>query len=140
MIHPCGQSSEASKLEFARPYLFDEIARNFPNLRLIIAQMGQPFVEETIILLGKHSHVFADVSGMLARPWQAYNAMVSAYQYGVMDKLLFGSDFPYTNATECIETLFSLNQIPQGTHLPTVPREALRGILERDAISLLGLA
>jgi uncharacterized protein len=139
LIHPVGQFSEASKLEFARPYLLDEVARSFPKLRLVIAQMGQPWIDETIIMLGKHANVFADVSGLLSRPWQAYNALVSANQYGVMDKLLFGSDFPYTNATECIETLYSLNQIAQGTNLPVVPREALRGIVERDAISLLGL-
>jgi predicted TIM-barrel fold metal-dependent hydrolase len=139
LIHPVGQFSEASKLEFARPYLLDEVARSFPKLRLVIAQMGQPWIDETIIMLGKHSNVFADVSGLLSRPWQAYNALVSANQYGVMDKLLFGSDFPYTSATECIETLYSLNQIAQGTNLPVVPREALRGIVERDAISLLGL-
>jgi hypothetical protein len=139
LFHPAGQFTEASKLEFARPYLLDEIARSFPQLRLIIAQMGQPWIDETIVLLGKHSNVYADVSGLLSHPWQAYNALVNATQYGVMDKLLFGSDFPYTSATGCIETLYSLNQIAQGTNLPVVPREALRGIVERDAISLLGL-
>lgn len=139
LIHPVGQFTEASKLEFARPHLLDEVAREFPNLRIVIAQMGQPWIDETIVLLGKHNHVFADVSGLLSRPWQAYNALVSANQYGVIDKLLFGSDFPYTNATECIEALYSLNQIAQGTNLPLVPRESLRGIVERDAISLLGL-
>jgi predicted TIM-barrel fold metal-dependent hydrolase len=101
--------------------------------------MGQPWIDETIVMLGKHSHVFADVSGLLSRPWQTYNALVNANQYGVIEKLLFGSDFPYTNATECIETLYSLNQMAQGTNLPLVPRESLRGIVERDAISLLGL-
>lgn len=139
LFHPAGQFTEASKLEFARPYLLDEVARTFPKLRMIIAQMGQPWIDETIVLLGKHQNVFADVSGLLSRPWQAYNALVSANQSGVIDKLLFGSDFPYTNATECIETLYSLNQIAQGTNLPLVPRESLRGIVERDAISLLGL-
>jgi predicted TIM-barrel fold metal-dependent hydrolase len=139
LFHPAGQFTEASKLEFARPYLLDEVARSFPKLRMIIAQLGQPWIDETIVMLGKHSNVFADVSGLLSRPWQAYNALVGANQYGVIDKLLFGSDFPYTSATECIETLYSLNQIAQGTNLPVVPREALRGIVERDAISLLGL-
>jgi uncharacterized protein len=139
LFHPAGQFTEASKLEFARPYLLDEVARTFPRLRMIIAQMGQPWVDETMVMLAKHQHVFADVTGLLSRPWQAYNAMVSANQYGVIDKLLFGSDFPYTSATECIETLYSLNQIAQGTNLPVVPRESLRGIVERDAISLLGL-
>jgi hypothetical protein len=139
LFHPVGQFTEASKLEFARPYLLDEVARSFRKLRLVIAQMGQPWIDETILMLGKHPNVFADVSGLLARPWQAYNALVSAYQYGVIEKLLFGSDFPYTNAAECIETLYSLNQMPQGTNLPVVPREALRGIVERDALNLLGL-
>jgi predicted TIM-barrel fold metal-dependent hydrolase len=139
LIHPVGPTTEYSKLEFGRPYLLDEVARTFPKLRVVIAQMGQPWVDETICLLGKHPHVFADVSGLLGRPWQAYNALVSAYQYGVIDKLLFGSDFPYTNATDCIEALYSINQIAQGTHLPVVPREALRGIVEREALALLGL-
>ena len=60
---------------------------------------------------------------------------MSAYQHGVIDKLLFGSDFPYTSATECIEALYSINQIAQGTNLPVVPREALRGIVERDTLA-----
>ncbi|MBV8780750.1 MAG: amidohydrolase [Phycisphaerae bacterium] len=139
LFHPVGQFVEQSKMEFARPYLLDEVARSFPQLRIVIAQMGQPWIEETICLLGKHQNVFADVSGLISRPWQAYNAMVSAHQSGVIDKLLFGSDFPYTNATECIEALYSLNQLAQGTNLPVVPRENLRGIVERDALNLLGL-
>lgn len=139
LFHPSGQFTEQSKLEYGRPYLLDEVARSFPNLRMIIAQIGQPWVEESIIMLGKHRHVFADVSGLLSRPWQAYNALVSAHQAGVIEKLLFGSDFPYTNATECIEALYSINQMAQGTNLPVVPREALRGIVERDALGLLGL-
>ena len=140
LMHPGGAFTEQSKMEFGRPYLLDEVCRTFPRLRVIIAQLGQPWVEETICLLGKHANVFADVSGLLKRPWQAYNALVSAYQYGVIDKLLFGSDFPYTNATECIEALYQLNQIAHGTNLPMVPRESLRGIVERDTLSLLGLA
>jgi len=139
LFHPGGQFTEQSKLEFGRPYLLDEVGRTFPSLRLVIAQLGQPWVEETICLLGKHPNFFADVSGLLRRPWQAYNALVLAHQYGVIDKLLFGSDFPYTSVNNCIENLYSINQFAQGTNLPVVPREALRGIVERDALGLLGL-
>jgi predicted TIM-barrel fold metal-dependent hydrolase len=139
LVHPSGQYTEQSKLEYGRPYLLDEVARSFPKLRLVVAQLGQPWIDETICLLGKHGNVFADVSGMLSRPWQAYNALVAAHQAGVIDKLLFGSDFPYTNAEECIEALYHINQLAQGTNLPVVPREALRGIVERDALGLLGL-
>ena len=140
LFHPGGHFTEQSKMEFGRPVLLDEVARSFPRVRVVIAQMGQPWIDETIALLGKHQNVYADVSGLLRRPWQAYNAMVSAYQSGVIDKLLFGSDFPYTDAAECIEALYSLNQLAHGTNLPVVPREALRGIVERDTITLLGLS
>jgi predicted TIM-barrel fold metal-dependent hydrolase len=140
LFHPGGHFTEQSKMEFGRPHLLDEVARSFPRLRIVLAQLGQPWVDETICLLGKHQHVYADVSGLLRRPWQAYNALVSAFQYGVIDKLLFGSDFPYTNASECIEALYSLNQMAHGTNLPVVPREALRGIVERDTLTLLGLS
>ena len=135
-----GQFAEQSKLEFARPYLFDEVVRTFPTLRIIFAQLGHPWLDETICLLGKHANVFADVSGLLSRPWQAYNALVSAHQAQVIDKLLFGSDFPYTSVSDCIEAVYSINQFAQGTNLPVVPREALRGIVERDALALLGLS
>jgi len=120
--------------------LFDEVARSFPKLRLVIAQMGHPWVDETICLLGKHNNVYADVSGLLGRPWQAYNALVSAHQSQVIDKLLFGSDFPYTVVPDCIEALYSINQFSQGTNLPVVPRESLRGVVERDALGLLGIS
>jgi len=139
LIHPGSPFTEQAKMEFGRPVLLDEVLRTFPRLRMVVAQLGYPWIDETIALLGKHTNVFADVSGLMRRPWQAYNALVSAYQYGVIEKLLFGSDFPYTNATECIEALYNLNQIAHGTNLPLVPRESLRGIIERDTIALLGL-
>ena len=140
VFHPGGKLAETTKLEFGRPYLFDEIARSFPGLRIVIAQLGQPWIDETICLLAKHDNVFADISGLLMRSWPAYNALVTAHQYGVMEKLLFGSDFPYTSPTECIEALYSINQVALGTNLPVVPRESLRGIVERDTLALLGLA
>ena len=131
--------SAASKMEFARPALLDEVARELPNLKIVIAHMGYPWVEECVVLLGKHANVYADVSSLLHRPWQAYNALLSAYQYGVMDKLLFGSDFPFTHATNAIESLYRINQLVTGTNLPTVPRQQLAAIVERDALALLGM-
>jgi hypothetical protein len=131
--------SAASKMEFARPSLLDEVARELPQLKIVLAHMGYPWVEECVVLLGKHGNIFADISSLLHRPWQAYNALLSAYQYGVMDKLLFGSDFPYTHATAAIESLYRINQLVTGTNLPTVPRQQLVAIVERDALGLLGM-
>lgn len=140
IFHQGLHCTPASKMEFSRPCLLDDVAREFPALRIIVAHLGYPWVDEAIVLVGKHPNVFADISGLLHRPWQAYNALLSAHHYGVIDKLLFGSDFPYTSATTCIEALYSMNHLVHGTNLPTIPREKLRGIVERDTLRLLGIA
>lgn len=130
----------ATKLEYARPALLDEVAREFPTLKIVVAHMGFPWINETLVLLAKHSNVFAEVSWLLSQPWQAYQALLSAHQYGVMDRLLFGSGFPTASASHCIEEIYGINHFCHGTNLPTIPREQLRGIVERDALSLLGIA
>src|SRR3954467_10574502 len=57
LIHPHGPMTDQSKVEFSRPYLFDDVARSFPNLRVVLAQLGQPWIDETIVMLGKHANV-----------------------------------------------------------------------------------
>ncbi len=139
LLHQGIHFSVASKMEFARPVLLDEVARELPDLKLVVAHLGYPWIEECIVLLGKHPNVFADISSLLERPWPAYHALLCAYQYGVMDKLLFGSGFPYTSATTAIESLYRINQLVTGTNLPTVPRPYLAAIVERNSLALLGL-
>jgi len=128
------------RMEYARPSLLDEVARDFPDLTMVISSLGHPWIEEGIALLGKHPRVYGDISGLLHRPWQAYNSLVLVHQFNVMDKVLFGSDFPYATAAEAIECVYRMNEVTQGTNLPPVPREALRAMVERDALAALGIA
>ncbi len=139
LFHPGIHMATACKLEYAQPVLLDEVAREFPDLKIIVAHLGYPWVAETIVLLAKHPNVYSDVSWLLHHPWEAYQALLGAYHHGVMDKLLFGSGFPYTSAANCIETLYSINHMVQGTNLPVIPRDQLRGIVERDALEVLAI-
>jgi predicted TIM-barrel fold metal-dependent hydrolase len=131
--------SPAVKMEYSRPMLLDEVAREFPTLRIVVSHLGYPWVHEAVVLLAKHPNVYADVAGLSRHPWLSYNALMPAYEYGVMEKLLFGSDFPHRSPAECIEALYSLNQLSAGTNLTAIPRQKLRGIVERDALVLLGI-
>jgi predicted TIM-barrel fold metal-dependent hydrolase len=128
-----------SQLEFARPALWDEVARAFPQMPIVISQLGHPWIDETLLLLGKHSNIWADISGVASRPWQLYNALLNALSFGVMEKLLFGSGFPHELPARTIESLYSINSFSHGTQLPAIPRAHVRGIVERDAIRCLGL-
>jgi uncharacterized protein len=128
-----------ARLEYASPALLDEVAREFPQLRIVIARLGHPWVAQTVVLLGKHPNVYADVAGLLPQSWLSYTALLTAYEYGVMDKLLFGSDFPHRSPAACIEALYTINQFTHGSNLQAIPREQLRGIVERDTLALLGI-
>jgi predicted TIM-barrel fold metal-dependent hydrolase len=140
VFHQGGHFAARSKMEYARPYLLDEVARTFPELRIVISHLGYPWVEEAVVLLEKHPHVYADVCTLPGRPWQAYQALSLCHNAGVMGKLLFGSDFPYATVEGSIKALYSLNELTQGTNMPTVPLREIRGIVERDALRLLGLS
>jgi len=128
-----------ARMEFARPALFDEVIREFPDLKIVLGTFGDPWVEEGVAMLAKHPNVFADISGFTARPWQLFNALLTAHQLGTIDQVLFGSNFPYVTPEQAIKTIYSVNTLTQGTHLPSVPREQLRSVVERDTIQVLGL-
>ncbi|MDP6600704.1 MAG: amidohydrolase family protein [Phycisphaerales bacterium] len=129
----------ASVLEFARPTHWDEVARALPQLRLLFTSVGYPWVDETLMLAGKHEHVYTEVSGIATSPWQLYNTLSAALSLGVMDRLLLGSGFPRSTAQSTIEALYSVNHNVQGTPLPPVPRSRVRQIVERNALSCLGI-
>ena len=139
LFHPGITIGSATKLAYAQPVLLDEIALELPALKIIIAHMGFPWIHQTVALIAKHENVSAEVSGIQQLRWQAYQALQCASECGVMDKLLFGSGFPYAGASQAIEALYGVNHICHGTNLPTIPREQLRGIVERDSLSALGI-
>jgi len=130
----------AAVLDYAQPYLLDEVARAFTGLKIVVGNMGEPFVDQTLCLIAKHDNVYADLTINPERIWQVYNTVVSANESGVMGKLLFGSGFPSGNASECIEVLLGFNKLLGDTNLPTVPRGSIQKIIERDSLAVLGIS
>ncbi len=139
MIHYPERWMSGGHLEKSRPELLDEMLRAFPSLRVLVAGLGWPFVDETVLLLAKHKNVYAEVSVITGRPLRFYQVISEAYRYQIMDKLLFGSGWPYCTVRAAVQSLYNINEIPRQTGLPSVPREAVRGIVERDSLSLLGI-
>jgi predicted TIM-barrel fold metal-dependent hydrolase len=123
----------------ARPVLLDEVARRFPELRMVIAHLGHPWCDETVVVIRKHPHLYSDVSALARRPMQLYSALVSAVEYGAAGKLVFGSDWPFCSLEETVASLRGVNALVEGTALPRVPDEVIEAILRRPALELLGL-
>ena len=127
----------AAPLRYGHPLAFDEIAIQVPDLRIVIAHLGHPWQTDTFAVIRKHPHVFADVSAGFYRPWSFYAAMRLATEWGVLDKLLFGSDYPVATPEEGIAGLRAVAAF--GAGLPPVRADALEALLARDTLGLLGL-
>lgn len=139
-FHNGGRLVAEAVLDYAQPLLLDEIARTFPELKIVIGTMGVPFIEQTLSMIAKHKNVYADLTIRPSSIWQVYNVVAAAHECGVMDKLLFGSGFPLGNAGECIETLLGFNKLLADTNLPIVPRGNIRNIIERNTLDVLGIS
>jgi len=139
-FHNCPPFSPEAVLEYAQPFLLDEVARSFPSLKMIIGGMGMPFVRQTLCILAKHENVYADLTICPEKVWDVYNIVLNAHEADVMNKLLFGSGYPLAQPGHCIETLLGFNKLLADTNLPNVPREKIRGIIERDGLGLLGIS
>jgi predicted TIM-barrel fold metal-dependent hydrolase len=126
-------------LDASRPASLDPIARAFPNLTMIIAHMGHPWVDECISLVRKHPRLFMDISALIPRPWQFYNAIVSAMEYGVTHKILFGSDYPFFSSQQTIEGFRDLTKIGEGANIPRIPEEVIEKIIHQNTPELLRL-
>ena len=104
-----------------------------------MAHLGHPWQVDTCVVIRKHPHVYADLSGNFYRPFSFWEQMIKATEWNVLDKILFGSDFPITTVQETVDHLRRVNEMVEGTHLPRVPQDAVEEIIHRDALSLLGL-
>jgi predicted TIM-barrel fold metal-dependent hydrolase len=139
-FHNAGMGTgDSGDLAYAQPYLLDEVAQAFPELKMVIGCMGVPFYSQTMAVLMRHEHVFSGLTICPHKVWQTYNIVMNAYEHGVMNKLLFGSGFPEGDAGACIEALLGFNMRLADTSLPTVPRGSIRNIVERDSLNLLGI-
>ncbi|OUC09028.1 amidohydrolase, partial [Litorilinea aerophila] len=139
LFHSGTTFNAAAPLSFTRPWLFDEVAIRYPELRMVLAHVGHPYTDECLVVIRKHPHVYADISALFYRPWQFYNMLICAQEYHVTHKLLFGTDYPFAKAKESIDGLRSANAIIGHSGLPRVTEETIEGILHRDAFSLLGI-
>lgn len=91
MVHTGTSIFPGARGKFGDPMAVDDVAVDFPELRIILAHVGRPIWAETAFhLLRRHPHVYGDVSGIPPRKLLEFFPRVE----DVADKLLFGTDWP----------------------------------------------
>ncbi len=139
MAHMATTFSSGVPLDYARPAHMDQVACDFPDLKIVLAHMGHPWEGETIAAIRKQPNLYADISALYYRPWQFYGTMRLVVEYHAEGNLLFGSDFPATTTQGSIEGLQNVNAVLGGSGLPPIPATVMEEIIHREALGLLGL-
>ncbi len=121
------------------PRLLDDVAIRFPEVRMILAHLGHPYEGECVVTIRKHTNVYADCSALHYRPFQLYHSLMLVQEYGVWDKVLFGSDYPFTTPDASIVGMRALNDMLEGTKLPRLNLDAMERLFNRDSLSILGI-
>ena len=78
------------KLKYAQPLLLDEVAADFPELRIIAAHPSWPWQAESLAMARHKGNVFLDLSGWAPKYWS--DELVRYVNSVLPDKAMFGSD------------------------------------------------
>jgi predicted TIM-barrel fold metal-dependent hydrolase len=82
------------------PYL-DEVALDFPELRIVGGHIGYPWTDEMIALATKYENVYIDTSAY--KPSRYPPQLVSFMQRHGRGKVLFGSNYPMIQPAACLK-------------------------------------
>ena len=142
MFHHAGMPLPGDLLRHSDPALIDEVAYSFPGLKIVLAHLGYPRVDETLYVARKHKNVWCDISwpyGDVNHPSYAYmlwRDLLTALNLGVLNKMVFGTDYPGVRQRPYVDLLMSINRYAAHPDL-RIPEESLAAILDANVEPLL---
>jgi uncharacterized protein len=133
------EAGSTGLLEYSHPLQVDRVATRFPNLTIVMAHMGNPWLIDCAAVLAKNENVYADMSAFFAenRPITIHDievfkqrmeqVRVFLYSY---EKFLFGTDYPLYSQKEYLAAVEALEMGP----------DEHEAVLHGNAARLFGLA
>ena len=116
------------RLKFSNPMYLDDVAVDFPDLKIIMAHPSFPWQEEALAVCQHKPNVYIDLSGW--SPKYFPEILVRYANTLLRKKMLFGSDWPMIAPERWLD---AFDKAP-------FRDEVRQGILKDNAATLLGLA
>ena len=116
------------RLKYGEPMLIDDVAVDFPDMKIILAHPSWPWVDQSLSMALHKDNVFIDLSG-----WSPKYFPKQVIQYAntqLKHKMLFGSDFPLIHPDKWIAAAQDVG----------FREEVMPGIMKDNAARVLGLA
>jgi predicted TIM-barrel fold metal-dependent hydrolase len=142
MLHHAGMPDPGDLLKHSDPALIDIVAYSFPDLKIVLAHLGYPRVDETLYVARKHRNVWCDISWPYgdvdhpSYPYMLWRDLLTALNLGVMNKMVFGTDYPGVRQRPYLDMLMSINRYATHEDL-RIPESKLLSIIDENAQPLL---
>jgi len=114
-------------IDHVAPRYIDFVARDFPELKIIMSHGGYPWVDEAIIVTQRNKNVFIEMSEY--ELWPHAEAYTKAANELIADKMLFASAHPFIDYRE---------QLEKYANLP-FEKEVYEKVMYANAARILGL-
>lgn len=128
MVHTGTSVFPGARNRFADPMPCDDVAVDFPKLKLILAHAGRPLYMDTCFFLARrHPNLTLDLSGIPPRRLLHYLPRLTE----IADKLLWGTDWPGPGVPDMGKTLGQFLELD-------LPDDVRRKILRDNACRVFG--
>ena len=112
----------------ASPARVDEVARDFPDLTIVMSHGGYPYVQEACMVCHRNANVYMEWSEY--ETWPFADGYVKAGNELIPDKLIFASAHPFYDSWERAKLYETLGFRP----------DVLENVLYNTAARILGIA
>ena len=86
------------EIKYSKPEYLDEVGQDFPDLKIITAHFGWPWMDVAIAIALRNPNVYIDISGW--RPKHLPTGLLAYLNGPLQDKFLFGTDYPMLKHAE----------------------------------------
>jgi uncharacterized protein len=128
MIHTGTSIFPGARNRYADPMAADDVAVDFPRLRLILAHAGRPLYMETAVFLARrHPNLYLDLSGIPPKKLLEYLPRLEE----LSDKCLWGTDYPSPGVASMKKNVDDFRALP-------LSEQAKKRILWDNAEKIIG--
>lgn len=121
-----GHSAEPLPSEVGRPMYVDEVAIDFPELKINLSHTGYPWIDEWCSMIWRHNNVYGDISAY--NPAHLQTVTIQFINGRGQDKVMFG-----TNG-------YGLGSMKKAFLSLDIKDSVKRKVLRDNALEFLGLA
>lgn len=101
-----GHTGPLMPSEVGRPIYLDQVALDFPELKIVAGHIGYPWTEEAIAVATKHEQVYIDTSAYTVKRYPA--ELVEFMKGRGKEKVMFGTNYPMIMPAKALEGIESL--------------------------------